>query len=654
MHSFPDTAVTGPSSEPAAAAVPSLRSVGGFALAVGSLGVVFGDIGTSPLYALQAVFVDHHIIPLTAEAVHGVISMVFWSITLVVSLKYVLLVMRADNAGEGGILALVAMVKRLLGQRRPRLTAFLVALGVLGAALFFGNALVTPAISVLAAVGGLKSVSPSLGSLVLPVSLVIICLLFAVQRFGTSVIGRFFGPVCALWFAVIAAGGLAEVLHHPAVLQALSPVAAASFMISHPAFAFAALAGVVLVITGAEALFADMGHFGRPAISRAWFFVVFPALTLNYLGQGAFILYSHSAADPFFGLFPHGLQLPLVLLATAATVIASQAVISGAFTMARQASQLGFLPRLIVRHTSSSRRGQVYAPLINYIIFAAVIVLILGFRTSTNLAGAYGLAVTGTIAITTVLFLFVARERWHLPRTIIAVGGLIFLSIDLSFFAANLPKLATGGWFSVAVAIIVFVIFTTWDRGRLLISRARVRQGGSLQAFVARLHAPDSPVRRVPGTGIFLTANPAVTPLCLRGNVERNRALHESTVVVSVEISPEPHLPLSERVREDNLGYTGDGIFHLTLTFGFNDRTNVPAAISLAVKERRIECPVDLADAQYFVSQITLARHRRPHHSMAGWRKALFLQIARHAADPIEYFHLPPERTVIMGQRIII
>jgi KUP system potassium uptake protein len=608
------------------------------------------------LYALQTVFTaNNHAIPLTTEAVDGVISMVFWAITMVVSVKYVTFVMRADNNGEGGIMALVALIKRVVDGKSAKRMAVLVALGVFGAALFFGDAMITPAISVLSAVEGLQTVSPGLASLVIPITIAVLVLLFSMQRFGTGVVGKLFGPVCALWFVVIALAGFNQILHHPSIIAALSPSYAVAFALSHPGLAFLGLAGVVLTITGVEALYADMGHFGRPAISRAWFFVVFPALTLNYMGQGALILHHpHTVNNLFFALFPAWSQLPVVLLATAATVIASQAVISGAFSLARQASQLGFLPRLVIRHTSTATEGQVYAPAINRLIFVAVVILVLGFRTSAALAIAYGVAVTGTITITTILFLVVARARWHTPKYIIAVGGTVFLGIDLTFFSANLPKLLTGGWFPVGIALAVFVIFKTWDKGRAIVSVARIAKEGPLREFIESVHEMSPPLHRVPGTAVFLNANAETTPLALRANTEHNHTLHESIIILTVKVLTVPSVPETERVSEDDLGYGDDGIFHLCVSYGFNDRTDVPAAIALACEQGLVERELDLVDASYFVSRIVLRQGGRNFHHMARWRKMLFLGLAHYAADPVEYFSLPVDRTVVMGGQITV
>src|SRR5215212_1664882 len=465
---------------------PSSKGIAAITLA--AIGIVFGDIGTSPLYALQTVFtIDDRAVRPDEASVYGVISLVFWAVTLIVSLKYVTLIMRADNHGEGGIMALIALVRGVRVERRLG-KLVLVSLGIFGASLFYGDGMITPAISVLSAVEGLEVAAPSLGPLVVPITLVVLALLFGFQRSGTAAVGRLFGPFMALWFLTLALSGLAQVVERPGVLKALSPSYGIAFFLNQGAVAFIALASVVLVVTGAEALYADMGHFGRRPIRRAWFLLVFPALTLNYLGQGALVLETPRAvAHPLFLLFPAWALIPVVLLATAASVIASQAVISGAFSVTRQAVQLGFLPRLKIRHTSGREIGQVYAPAVNWGIFAAVVALVVGFGSSTGLASAYGIAVTGTLAIDTVLFFVVVRTRWRKPLWIVALGAGSFLAVDLAFFSANLTKVISGGWFPIVIALAVFVVLTTWQTGREIVTRRRMAKEGPLQDFFAEV-----------------------------------------------------------------------------------------------------------------------------------------------------------------------
>ena len=639
---------------PPAPAHPGVANAGLTVLVLGALGVVFGDIGTSPLYALHTVFsADNHAIALNRDAVYGVISMVFWSLTMVVSIKYVTFVMRADNEGEGGIMALIALIQRLRESDGPAPKAALVTLGVFGAALFFGDAMITPAISVLSAIEGVNVVTPALESLVVPISLTVLTVLFAVQRFGTGTVGRLFGPICLLWFAALAISGLAQIVQHPGILASLSPTYAVAFAVDHFALFFLALSGIVLVITGVEALYADMGHFSRRAITRAWFLVVFPALTLNYMGQGALLLHTPGAiSNPFFLLFPHWARIPMVLLATAATVIASQAVISGAFSIARQADHLGFLPRLTIRHTSKSAVGQVYVPAVNWVVLSAVLALVVGFGSSAGLAAAYGIAVTGTLAIDTILFFTVARTRFRKPVWLVALGAALFLTFDLLFLSANATKLLAGGWFPVVIALVVFCVFVTWHRGHALVTAARTAEEGPLRAFTDEVRDSTPPVYRVPGTAIFLHASRETTPLALRANVEHIHALPESVIIVTVDVRPVPHVPEAERVTIDDLGYADDGIFHISMRYGFRDETDIPAAIALAEATEGLEHPVDLQNASYFLSHVNLRRGPQP--NMAGWRKMLFLTMARHAANPVEYFNLPFDRTIVMGGHITL
>jgi KUP system potassium uptake protein len=626
------------------------RKAAGAALTLGALGVVFGDIGTSPLYALQTVFAaDHHSIRPTEAGVYGVISLVFWSITIIVSVKYVTLIMRADNEGEGGIMALIALVQGV--RLRGRWTKWvLVALGIFGASLFYGDGMITPAISVLSAVEGLKVAAPSLESLVVPITLVIITVLFAIQRFGTGAVGRLFGPVMGVWFAVLAVAGVGQIVDEPAILRALSPSYAVSFFVDHPGTAFVALGSVVLAVTGAEALYADMGHFGRPPIRRAWFLFVFPALTLNYLGQGALILGSPKAIEnPFFLLMPHWARIPMVLLATVATVIASQAVISGAFSVTRQAVQLGFLPRVTITHTSHEEEGQVYAPGINAILFVAVAALVVGFGSSQSLASAYGIAVTGTLAIDTLLFFVVVRMLWRKPTWLTVLGAVVFLTVDLAFFAANVPKVAHGGWFPLSIALVVFTVLITWQRGRAIVTRNRVEEEGPLRVFVEEVRGADPEVYRSPGTGVFLNANRETTPLALRELFDHVRALPEAVVIMSIETLRVPHVPVEDQVSCDDLGYGDDGISHVTATIGFQDEMDVPRLLRLSA-ERGLESYVDLENPSYFLSQITIIPTRKP--GLARWRKRLFLSISRNSASPVEYFRLPDDRVVTMGSHI--
>ncbi|MFC1439718.1 KUP/HAK/KT family potassium transporter [Streptacidiphilus sp. N1-10] len=502
----------------------------GLALMIGALGVVFGDIGTSPIYTLQTVFDpnDPHPVPVSAENVYGVVSLVFWSVVIIVLVTYVLLAMRADNDGEGGIMALITLLRRSASSRGRRTTAVLAALGIFGASLFFGDSMITPAISVLSAMEGLKVVQPSLEDVVVPGTAAIIVVLFLVQRRGSGAVGRMFGPVMIAWFTVIGACGVSGIVDHPQILRALWPSYALGFLVGHFGTAFFALAAVVLAVTGAEALYADMGHFGRRSITRAWLFLVFPACVLSYLGQGALILADpRNISSPFFLLAPGWGRLPLVILATAATVIASQAVITGAYSVASQAAQLGYLPRLRIDHTSESTVGQIYVPWINWLLMVSVLTLVFAFRSSAALAFAFGMAVTGTITITTLLFFYIARSRWHTPVWLIAVGATLLLTVDLLFVAANVTKLVHGAWLPLLIGFTAFTVMTTWQRGRQIVTAEREQHEGPLRQFVDQLHFREIHAARVPGTAVFLNRDTRTTPLAMRANVEHNHVRHE-------------------------------------------------------------------------------------------------------------------------------
>jgi KUP system potassium uptake protein len=611
-----------------------------------ALGVVFGDIGTSPLYAMHTVFaLDRQLRP-TEDTVYGVISLVFWAITLVVTVKYVTLIMRADNHGEGGIMALIALVRGIRVDRRVT-KLLLVSLGIFGAALFYGDGMITPAISVLSAVEGLEVTTPSVQSLVVPITLTILTVLFAVQRFGTGIVGRAFGPVMALWFGILAVSGLVHVVGQPGILRALLPSYGIAFLFENGWIGFIALGAVVLAVTGAEALYADMGHFGRDAIRRAWLFVVFPALTLNYMGQGTLLIDDPKKVDnPFFLLFPSWLQIPMVVVATVAAIIASQAVISGAFSVTRQAVQLGFLPRLTVLHTSPEI-GQVYVPVVNWGIFTAVAALVLGFGSSDHLAAAYGIAVTGTLAIDTLLFFFVVRALWHKPKWLAVAGCAFFLVIDLAFFGANLPKVLHGGWFPLVIAAVIFVVLITWQNGQAIVMERRRKLEGPLRAFVEEVRERDD-VIRVPRTGVFFTAYADNTPLALRANLDHNGTVHETVVVVSLEPLNVPHVQDDKRLKHDDLGYEDDGICHVTARYGFQDDIDIPGILRGALKQ--LEGDVNLERVSYFISRATIVITDDP--CMARWRKKLFAAIARNAANPVGYFNLPDERTVVVGAHI--
>jgi len=645
--SAPEGGARGPAATRPDAGKSAAAKAGTAALTLGALGVVFGDIGTSPLYAMSSIFQVHGVRPNTA-GVDGMISLVVWAIILVVMVKYVTFVMRADNRGEGGIMALVALVLRLPVKGQGRKAA-LVLLGIFGVALFYGDGTITPAISVISSVEGLETSAPGLKSFVVPITLALLTVLFAVQQFGTRAIGRLFGPFMVAWFGLLAVSGLNKIIGNPVILKALSPSYGFAFFLDHPVTGFLALAAVVLVVTGSEALYADLGQFSRRSITRGWIFVVFPALILNYLGQGALILRSPTViANPFFGLFPKWAQIPMVVVAVAATMIASQAVITGAFSVTRQAVQLGFLPQLRIRHKSGSE-GQVYVPAVNWLLYIAVVALVIGFGSAAHLASAYGIAVTGTFATTTVLFFVVVRMRWKKPLWIVLPGAAAFLTVDLAFFSANLTKVVSGGWFPLAIALIIFTLLSTWQRGRGLVTAKRSAAEGQLRDFVEEIHSMDPPLYRVPGTAVFLSAGKETTPLALRANVDYNHVLHESVVIVSVETETIPHVDPSERIAFDDLGYAGDGIVYLTVRYGFQDNQTVPTALREAAAAD-LPVKIDVEHAIYFVSEITIVLCDDP--GMRKWRKRLFLVLSRTSKSPVALFHLPEQRIVTMGYHI--
>jgi KUP system potassium uptake protein len=622
------------------------------ATVVGALGVVFGDIGTSPIYTIQTVFspADPHPVPISEESVYGVVSLIFWSVMLIVTLTYVGLVMRANNNGEGGIMALITLLIRAGGAKSRRTAAVLAALGIFGAALFFGDSMITPAISVLSSVEGLKVIEPGFEDWVVPITAAIIVGLFAVQRQGTAIVGSFFGPVMIAWFVAIGACGVNGIAGRPEILKALSPTYAIAFMVGHFHIAFFALAAVVLAVTGAEALYADMGHFGRKSIARGWLLLVLPACTLSYFGQGALVLADQGAVSaPFFLLTPEWARIPMVLLATAATVIASQAVITGAFSLASQAAQLGYLPRLRVAHTSASTFGQIYVPWINGVLMVSVLTLVFAFQSSAALAYAFGMAVTGTITITTLLFLYFARTTWGTPLWLIVIGGGFLLGVDLLFLAANLTKLVHGAWLPLLIGVITFTVMTTWQRGREVVTAARERAEGSLREFIGQLASRQVEVKRVPGTAVFLNRGEATAPLAMRANVEHNHVLHRHVIIMSVDVQPVPRVPESERITVDNLGYKRDGIIHVSARFGYMEKSDVPAALRL-LDLGQTEGSIDVDDASYFLSKLELTVGNEP--TMAKWRKNLFITTSYIAADAAAFFGLPRDRTVIIGARI--
>ena len=608
-------------------------------LTLGALGVVFGDIGTSPLYAFREAFEGHgHELEVLEANVLGVLSLVFWSLVIVISIKYLALVMRADSDGEGGILTLTALVTPT-GRRGARWA--LVLLGLFGTALLYGDGMITPAISVLSAVEGTTIAAPALDGLVLPLTIAILVAIFTVQRFGTHAVGRVFGPIMVLWFSVLGVLGARQVAAEPHVLAALDPRHGVQFFADNGLTGVLVLGSVFLVVTGGEALYADMGHFGRRPIAVAWFAVALPGLLLNYFGQGALLLEDPSAIDsPFFRLAPEWALVPMVVLATAATVIASQALISGAFSLTMQAVQLGYAPRLRIVHTSSDAQGQIYVPAVNWVLMVACIGLVLGFRSSTSLAAAYGIAVTATMVITTVLFGVVARTlwEWSLARTVPVIG--LLLVIDLAFLAGNVPKIPAGGWFPIVAGVVIFGLLTTWSTGRRLV-RERIQLGRTpLATYLKRLRS--DPPTRVGGTAVYLFSIPGMTPPSLLANVRYNRVLHERVVVASVVTDDTPRCAPEHRIREVDLG---DGVSRVEVHYGFMEDPDLQRDLGGIAD-------LDVDDATFFLGKEIVIATDRP--GMAVWRERLFAVMGRNATSAADYFHLPADRIFEIGTRVEI
>jgi KUP system potassium uptake protein len=620
-------------------------------LALGALGIVYGDIGTSPLYTEQFIFTAHrNAAHADVAGVYGIVSLIFWALMVLVSIKYAGFIMRAHNRGDGGIMALTSLIQR----KHIGRTAVLVTLGIFGAGLFFGDGMITPAISVTSAIGGLGVVSPSLSHLVVPFSLGILIALFAVQRYGTGAVGWLFGPVIMVFFAVIAVFGLKEIIPHPGVVQGLSPVWAARFMIDHGVDAWLTLGGVVLCCTGAEALYADRGHFGSTPIRMTWFAVVFPAVMLSYLGQAAFIL-SHPRSvtkpsfNPFFQLMPHGLLVPMVVLATAATIIASQAALTGSFSVAKQAIQLGFLPRLRIVHTSNLE-GQIYVPMINWCLCVGVAALVLVFRSSNRLGDIYGVAVTGTFILNTILFIAVSRAQWHTPKWRLAILGTLFLTVEVAFFTSNLAKIADGAYLSLAVGLVIAFVMITWRKGRDIVTRNRDAAEGSLAGFLEELRTAEPPIIRLPGTAIYLSPGKETTPLALRTLVEHNHAFHEKVLIVSMEPVSVPRCDRVDRFASELVGKGMFKVVHISIRVGYRDKLNLPEALAQARKQGFLDRNLDLEHASYFVSRMTIVPTAAP--GMALWRKRMFVAMARNAASPVEHFGLPSSRTAMTNSEV--
>ncbi len=612
------------------------------ALTLAAVGVVYGDIGTSPLYALKEVFA-HGRVPLTPANILGILSLVFWTLTVVVSLKYVTLILRADNNGEGGLIAMLALASQAV-KDRPALRTRLLLLGIFGTAIFFGDGVITPAISVLSAVEGLEVAAPGLHRFVVPVTLVVLTALFAAQRFGTAFVGRLFGPITLLWFVVLAVLGVLHIVANPQVLVALSPHHALGFLLSQPGIAFVALGSVVLCVTGAEALYADLGHFGKRPIRLAWFAVAMPALLLNYFGQGAMLLeFPEKVRNPFYEMAPAWALFPLIGLATLATVIASQALITAAFSVTKQAVQLGYMPRLRLLHTSVRETGQIYVPFVNWALYACVVVAVVLFGSSSALASAYGIAVTIDMTITTVMTFFVIRYAWKLPLALcVAATGFFFL-VDVVFLAANLVKLFEGGWFPLLIGAGVFTLMVTWKAGRRLMSDRMRDESLELSAFLESIFI--SPPLRVPGTAVFLSAESGSTPFALLHNLKHNKVLHEQNLFVTVKLHEVPWIGFNRRCQLESLGHD---CWQVTLNFGFKNDPDVPEALQLL--QGRVQ--LDDMETSYFLSRDTVIPTFGG--GMAMWREKLFASMHRNAAAAADFLNLPTNRVVELGTKIEI
>ena len=614
-------------------------------LTLAALGVVYGDIGTSPLYSIKEVFGGaHHPVPITPDNVLGILSLFMWSLIIVVTVKYVSFIMRANNKGEGGIIALMtlALHKGTPGSWQQK---GLVMLGLFGAALFYGDGVITPAISVLSAVEGLEIITPAFVPYIQPISLAILVGLFIFQRHGTARVGALFGPVMIVWFAVLTVLGLLAIAGNPSVLAAINPIHGFRFLQGNTVLGFFALGAVVLCITGAEALYADMGHFGARPIQYAWLGYVMPALLINYFGQGALLLADPAAIEnPFFLLAPEWARYPLVILATIATVIASQAVISGAFSITQQAIQLGFTPRLEIQHTSDREIGQIYLPAINWLLLLSIIALVLEFRSSSNLAAAYGIAVTGTMLITNILAIAVAVRLWNWSPARAILGALPFICIDLGFFLANSVKIPDGGWFPLAFGLVVFILLTTWKRGRELLSRRLADDAMALKPFVANV--VDGGIERVPGTAVFLTPNPDNVPHALLHSLKHYKALHEQVVILSVQVFDVPYVPDVDRVEVKRLP---GGFSQVTVQYGFKDEPDIPAALSMCAEAG---LQLDMMDTSFFLGRETLIP--RLGSEMAYWRELLFVTLFRNAGSVTAFFRIPSNRVVELGAQVVL
>lgn len=612
-------------------------------LTLGAIGIVYGDIGTSVLYALKVVFNSGYV-PLTPDNVYGILSMVFWTVTVIVSLKYVTLILRADNNGEGGLIAMLALATNAVNDK-PRLRRWLLAVGIFGTAIFYGDGVITPAISVLSAVEGLELLSPAFNDYIMPIALVVIFGLFYVQKNGTTGIGRWFGPICAIWFVTLAVLGIPHIWAHPEVLGAVSPHHALRFIFQHPSVTFVLLGALVLCVTGTEALYADLGHFGKKPIRMAWFVLVMPALLINYFGQGAMLIYTpESVTNPFYLMAPKWALVPLVLLATAATVIASQALLSAAFSVSKQAIQLGYLPRMQIRHTSVHETGQVYIPAVNWSLFAAIVVAVALFKNSTNLASAYGIAVTTDMLITTVLTFFVIRYAWKLPLVLCVGATGLFFVVDLMFFASNALKFFQGGWFPVLIGLTMFTIMMTWKQGRALLNQKLRADAIDLPSFLEAVFV--SPPARVEGTAVFLTAEPGVVPNALLHNLKHNKVLHDQNLFVTVHNHEVPWIGLDKRLVIESLGHN---CWQVVIHYGFKNDPDVPKALQ---QMRTRGCELETMTTSYFLSRDVVVPTIGG--GMMPWREKLFAQMHHNASGAADFLNLPNNSVVELGSKIEI
>jgi KUP system potassium uptake protein len=616
------------------------------AMALAALGVVYGDIGTSPLYVMKEVFAGNHPIPLTPENVLGILSLIVWSLLIIVSIKYVVFIMRADNRGEGGIMALIALALHD-AKGNPKRERIVALIGLLGAGMFYGDGMVTPAISVLSALEGLDVATPAFRPFIIPMTLIVLFCLFAFQRRGTASVGALFGPIMILWFSTLAILGVTNLMHHPAVLQALNPAFAFSFLIENRGIAIVAMGAVVLAVTGAEALYADMGHFGSKPIRQAWFGFVLPALILNYFGQGALLLVDPATINnPFYHLAPDWALYPLVGLSTAATVIASQAVISGAFSITRQAMQLGFVPRLEVQFTSEKEQGQVYLPGVNWGLFSAVVILVIGFQSTNNLAGAYGIAVTGDMVITSILATFVAAKGWGWGWKRAGALFACFLTVELSFLFANALKIPDGGWFPLAAGGLVFLLMSTWKRGGQLLAERLSDESIELETFIDALLV--SMPTRVPGTAVFMTSSPRHVPNAMLHNLMHNKVLHERVLVVSVNVFDVPFVPEIDRVEVHKLKAD---FYSVIVQYGFKDEPDIPQALLSQSCEQQ-GLVFEMMETSFFLGRATLIPKMAS--NMVLWREKLFVAMYRNASSATSFYKIPSNRVVELGTQVVL